>query len=111
MIKDYSQDVLGKQKVSGRSMQLGSAGFLTKGVGIIITGTAICVICCSMIMGWMIQDGLNELSVKKETKSELLKVKEQLDSQKERLLAQANVSEVAGGLGLYPASHSQVKQL
>lgn len=109
MTKDFSCSFLGEQMVNRRSMTLGSAGFLAKSVGVIITSATVCVFCCSMFMGWMIQSGLDDLSYKKNSKLELIQMKRQLESQRNELLAQSNITKVAEGMGLYPASDSQVR--
>jgi len=108
MTKDFSCAFQGKQRVAGRSLLRGSAGFLTKGVGVTLTGAALLVFCGSMFMGWMIQSGLNDLSCRQESKVELLKIKNRLEAEKNALVAQGAIAVKVQEMGLFPASASKM---
>lgn len=111
MIKDFSNILESKrQTVKGRSLRIGSDGFLGKTFGIAITGIMLCGFCGSVFMGWMIKAGLNDLAHKEITKNELVQVQQSLVAEKEELLAQGNFEAIAGGLGLYAVSAKQVRQ-
>ena len=110
MRKDFSNILEGRrQVVRGRSTGLGSAGFLGKSFGVAITGIMLCGFCGSIFMGWMIKSGLDEMASKEIVKNELVQARKSLVAEKEQLLAKGNLELVAGSMGLYPVSSSQVK--
>ncbi len=113
MTKDFSSTFAGKQEVKGRSVfnKLECAGFMTRTVGIAIVGITFCAFSGTMLMGWLIKTGLDDLAYKQEVKLELVKVKQDLVMERQELLTLDNIELVAGGLGLYPGGSTQVRQL
>lgn len=110
MTKDFSKFLKGKrQVVKGRSLKIGSDGFLGKTFGVAITGIMLCGFCGSVFMGWMIKSGLNDLAGKEIVKNELVEIRRSLVAEKEQLLAKGNFESVAGGIGLYPVSPAQIR--
>ncbi len=113
MTKDFSGIFVGKQEVKGRllSSKIESVGFLTKSVGVAIVGITLCAFSGTMIMGWLIKSGLDDLDLKQGMRHELVKEQKDLVLKKQELLAMDNIEMVAGGLGLYPVGSAQVRQL
>lgn len=110
MTRDFSNSLNGRRQViRGRSMRIGSDGFLGKGFGIAITSVMLCCFCGSIFMGWLIKSGLDEMANKENVKNELVQTRKSLMAEKEELLAKGNLELVAGGIGLYPMSPSQVQ--
>lgn len=110
MTRDFSKSLNGRrQVVKGKSMRIGSDGFLGKSFGVAITGVMLFCFCGSIFMGWMIKSGLDEMAGKESVKGELEQTRNSLMAEKEQLLAKGNLELVAGGIGLYPMSPSQVK--
>lgn len=112
MTKDFSSTFAGKQQVRGRSVasKFECMGFLTRRMGVAIVALTLCTFSGTMVMGWLIKTGLDDLAYKKEVKLELVKVKQDLVMKRQELLTLDNIEVVAGGLGLYPGL-TQVRQL
>ena len=108
MVKDFNT-YSRRQTIKGKSLRIGSGGFLGKAVGIALTGAMICGLGASVLMGWMIRTGLDDLAQKQSTKEELVTSQQNLDKERAQLLAKNSIARVVDGLGLYPATDKQIR--
>ena len=115
MIRDYSRRYLsvvhGKQKVKGRR----PAGpqdtrKLTKLIGLIVTIAMLFGIAVSLWFGWLVRNGLDDLS-QSQAKRQLLRTQnEKLLAQRDNLLSRDKIEAAAKKLGLYPPSAKQIRR-
>jgi hypothetical protein len=110
MTKDFANiQACRKQVVKGRSLRIGSDGFLGKGFGIAITGIMLIGFCGTIFMGSMLKASLEEMGNKEMAKKELIQSQKRLLAEKTQLLAKGNFELAASDIGLYPVSPSQMK--
>ncbi len=108
MIQDFSNTFDGKQAVMLRPMRIGGRPSLKKATGAVLVSTMIVGLVSSVAFTVLIRSGLSSLTVRKNTKIELLKVQQGLSQQRKVLLSMDHVVKTAGRLGLYVPSEEQV---
>ena len=109
--KRYSPLVGGKQKVGGRDIgTTDGGGRLWKASGMIISIAMVLGVVASFWFGWLINNGLNELSRSEETRVELTNINNNLMAKRDQLLVSERIEEKGKKIGLYPPTSSQQRR-
>lgn len=111
MIQDFTNTFDGKQIVKVKAARVRGNRMLKKIVGILLTSTMIAGLSASVVFGFLIRSGLNELADKQISKLELIKGQQGLYQQKNELLNQVKIEKIASNMGLYDPTSRQIRRL
>ena len=110
MIRDFSTTFDGKQSIRFRPIQVAEAGFLWRFTGLIATIAMFVGISGTLVFGWLIKTGLNDIGNMGVSRLDLMKTQKELLVERDALLLTDNIEQMAAKIGLFPPTKRQIRR-